>query len=166
MHRLTLILLIGLYVAGCSPKLATNVSTEDYTEDVSVFRPKIEHAEVETVDQEDTSSIKRSYVPPTHDINDEMNVLMDSIIIYNRDKFYLTYTIQVYIGRSREEANQVREKVYRVLPEAKPELIYRQPSYKVNVGKYIDRVDAYRTLTALKRKFPGAMLVPQRGRMQ
>ncbi len=166
MHRLTIALLILLYVVGCSPKLATNVSTEDYTEDVSAFRPKIEPVEVNTVDQENTNTKKQSYVSPTHDINDEMNVLMDSIVIHNRDKLYLTYTIQVYIGRSREEANQVREKVYRVLPEAKPELIYRQPSYKVNVGKYIDRVDAYRTLTALKRKFPGAMLVPQRGSMQ
>lgn len=166
MHKLAIILLIVLYAVGCSPKLATNVSTEDYTEDVSAFRPKVEPLDVETGDQEDTSMEKEPYVPPTHDINEEMSALMDSIVIHNRDKMYLTYTIQVYIGRSREEANQVRENVYRVLPEVKPELIYRQPSYKVNVGNFVDRVEAYQTLTALKRKFPAAMLVPQRDSMQ
>lgn len=164
MHRLVIIFIIVLYVVGCSPKLATNVVDEEYTEDVSAFRPKIESVETEDVDQE-TTTTKGAYVSPTHDINNEMNMLMDSIVIHNQDKLYLTYTIQVYIGRSRDEANQVRENVYRVLPEAKPELIYRQPSYKVNVGHYIDRVEAYRTLTALKRKFPGAMMVPQRDRM-
>ena len=87
---------------------------------------------------------------------------MDSIVVHNRDKMYLTYTIQVYIGRSREEANQIREKVYRILPDEEPVLIYKQPSYKVNVGKYFDKVDAYKTLNILKSNFTGAMLVPER----
>lgn len=165
MHKLIILFLLVFYVVSCTPKLAKNVSTEEYTEDVSAFRPKIDPVVVNTSDQDNASAKKRPYVRPTHDINNEMAVLMDSIVIHNQDKLYLTYTIQVYIGRSREEANQVRENVYRVLPEARPELVYRQPSYKVNVGRYIDRVDAYRTLTVLKRKFPGAMLVPQRGRM-
>jgi hypothetical protein len=163
MNRLLILLLLVVY--SCAPKLATKKTTEDYSEDVSAFRPKIEPVVTETVDEENPNTRRGEYVAPTNDINDEMNVLMDSIIVHNRDKLYLSFTIQVYIGRSREEANQVRENVYRILPDEKPELIYRQPSYKVTVGKYIDRVEAYRTLTALKKKFPGAMLVPQRATM-
>ena len=59
MHKLAIILLIVLYAVGCSPKLATNVSTEDYTEDVSAFRPEIEPLELEAGDQEDTSPQKK-----------------------------------------------------------------------------------------------------------
>lgn len=168
MLRILIFILISAYVISCTPKLATSVATKDYTEDVSDFRPTVETSVEEEVAEIQPSQIidRGPYIPPTHDINKEMNEVLDSIIVYNRDKLYLTFTIQVYIGRSREEANQVREKVYGILPEEKPELVYRQPSYKVNVGKYIERVDAYKPLTILKREFPGAMIVPIRERME
>ena len=162
MNRLLILLLLVVY--SCAPKLATKKTTEDYSEDVSAFRPKIES--IETVDKENAIADKGAYVPPTHDINREMASIMDSVVVHNMDKMYLTYTIQVYIGRSREEANQIREKVYRILPEEEPVLIYKQPSYKVNVGEYIERVDAYKTLTKLRATFPGAMLVPERNQMK
>jgi len=162
MNRLLILLLLVVY--SCTPKLATNKTTEDYSEDVSDFRPKIET--MERVDEEKAINDKGAYVPPTHDINNEMASIMDSVVVHNLDKMYLTYTIQVYIGRSREEANQIREKVYRVLPEEKPILVYKQPSYKVNVGKYNERIDAYQTLTALRAFFPGAMLVPERNHIE
>ncbi len=161
-------MLVSVYVISCTPKLATSVTTKDYTEDVSEFRPTVETSvEEDEVEVQSSHNIEKGpYVPPTHDINKEMSEVMDSIIVFNRDKLYLTFTIQVYIGRSREEANQVREKVYGLLPEEKPKLVYRQPSYKVNVGQYIERVDAYKPLTILKREFPGAMIVPKRERME
>lgn len=165
MYRLLILVLILAYIAGCSPKLATKRTVTDYSEDVSAFRPTVEIADSEEVEQTELANSKGMYVPPTHDINGEMSVIMDSIVSHNRDKVYLTYTIQVFIGRSREEANQVREKVYRVLPEEKPILTYKQPSYKVNVGKYIDRVEAYKTLTTLRNTFPGATLVRERNYM-
>ena len=165
MHRLLITFLILGYVAGCTPKLATKGTVVDYTEDVSTFRPKAEVTLSETVEQNITVSEKGPYIAPTHDINREMSTIMDSIIVHNKDKVYLTYTIQVYTGRSREEANQTREKVYRVLPEEKPMLSYKQPSYKVNVGKFIDRVEAYKTLTTLRKTFPGATMVEERNYM-
>ena len=167
MYKHLLILLLVIYVIGCAPKLATKSTTKDYTEDVSAFRPQIESVDSKVVDDAKDAEINRGpYVPATHDINNEMSLVMDSIVIHNRDKMYLTYTIQVYIGRSREEANQIREKIYRILPEEKPLLAYRQPSYLVNVGKYFDRVEAYKTLTTLRPTFPGAMIVPERNHME
>lgn len=166
MHRLTILLLMVIYVVGCSPKLATKVTTEDYTEDVSAFRPKFDPDVKEPVDQPSLTPEKGSYVPPTHDINREMNSIMDSIVLHNQDKLYLTYTIQVYIGKSREEANLVREKVYRVLPEEKPILNFRQPSWRVTVGKYFNREDAYKALNMLRENFPEALLDPERKHME
>jgi hypothetical protein len=163
MHRILIIIsLFIIYVAGCAPKLATKGSTNDYSEDVSAFRPKIESDDPTNSEIANPVKEKGPYVPPTHDINREMSVLMDSIIVNNQEKMYETYTLQVYIGRSREEANQEREKVYRLLPEEEPTLSYRQPSWIVTVGKYFDRVDAYKTLTTLKSSFPGVTLVRER----
>ncbi len=163
MYRILIILLILVY--GCSPKLATKGDTAVYSEDVSAYRPSNAH-DMNAADANINEDLKGPYVPPTHDINKEMSSIMDSIVLHNLSKSYLTYTIQVYIGRSREEANQVREKIYRVLPEEKPVLTYHQPSYKVFVGKYHEKVDAYKTLNILRNNFPGAMLVPQRKRME
>lgn len=166
MYRQVTILFILYLVVSCTPKLATKDDAEEYSEDVSEFRPQIEDDESESLEVPMTNFEKGPYVAPTHSINREMNVVMDSIVVHNSDKTYTTYTIQVYIGRSREEANQVREKVYRVLPDEKPQLTYKQPSYKVNVGRYFDRVEAYKTLTTLRGTFPSAMLVPERNRME
>lgn len=163
MYRLILLVLLGTYVVSCSPKLATKSTSEDYSEDVSAYRPTVMDSEAGEDTNVETSSINKGpYVAPTHDIQGELVPIMDSIVVHNRDKMYRTYTIQVYIGRSREEANQIREKVYRILPDEEPVLIYKQPSYKVNVGKYFDKVDAYKTLNMLKSNFTGAMLVPER----
>ncbi len=161
MYRIFLLFILSAYVFSCTPKLATKTTEEDIDEDLSSFRPAISVNETENTVTEPESN-KGPYVAPTHDINDEMSVALDSIIFYNKEKPYTTYTIQVYIGRSREEANQVRERVYRVLPDENPELGYKQPSWKVTVGEYQDHVDAFKTLTILKRAFPEAMLVRER----
>ena len=160
MYKYLLFVLMAVIVMRCAPKIAST-STAGYDEDVSDFRPKIGHAEP-TPEETTVIAEKGPYVAPTHNINAEMSSLMDSIITCNREKAYLTYTIQIYIGRSREEANKVREKVYRILPDERPRLTYRQPSYKVTVGEYFDRVDAYKTLNLLKETFPGALLLPER----
>ena len=161
MYKLLIFILIVGFAVSCSPKLATTTTTEDYDEDLSAFRPTIEIQESNNIEEIDEFD-RGAYVAPSNDINDEMAVALDSIIFYNRDKAYTTYTIQVYIGRSREEANKVRERVYRVLPEEKPELGYKQPSWKVTVGEYADHVDAFKTLSTLKKAFPEAMLVRER----
>lgn len=165
MNKLFLLLIVALYVVGCSPKIASTSTSADYSEDVSAFRPTIEVDETTASESSETPD-KGPYVAPSHSINSEMSVVMDSIIVNNREKTYDTYTIQVYVGNSREEANQVREKVYRVLPEEKPKLVYKQPSYKVKVGKYFDRVEAYKTFTTLRSEFPEATLVKERNYME
>ena len=164
MNKLITIILLLVYLVGCTPKLATTTTVGDYEEDVSAYRPEIQETGLEE-GMDETSTDKGPYVSPSHDINAEMSVLMDSIIAHNRDKVYYTYTIQVYIGRSREEANMVREKVYRILPEEKPELGWRQPSWLVTVGEYQDRVDAYKALTKLRQTFPGAGMIRERNKM-
>lgn len=166
MHKILITLIIFSFAVSCAPKLTTSSTTGDYSEDVSAFRPAISDDVDEATEVSEEKIDKGPYVAPTHSINKEMSTILDSIIVYNRDKSYFTYTVQVYIGRSREEANQAREKVYRVLPEEKPELAYKQPSYKVKVGKYYDRVEAYKTLTKLRGTFPGAGMVRERNYME
>jgi hypothetical protein len=147
---------------SCSTKPPADKQTAEYTEDLSGYRPVIPVATENAEEPIVPGQLKGPYVPATHDINGEMDIVMDSVIAANQSKTFQTYTIQVYLGRSREEANLVREKVYRILPTSKPELSYKQPSWRVTLGTYLDRVDAYKTLNQLKPSFPGAALVPEK----
>ncbi|NJN24962.1 MAG: SPOR domain-containing protein [Cyclobacteriaceae bacterium] len=169
MYRAFICMAFLLYMSSCAKKTVPTKSPEDYVEDLSAYRPPLAVLEEEESTEKPVKegiADKGSYVAPKHHINKEMNIVMDSIIAHNKMKQFQTFTIQVYTGRSREEANQVREKVYRTMPDEEPVLVYKQPSYKVNVGKYFDSVQAYKTLTILKESFPGAMLVPERGYLE
>ena len=100
MHKILIILLIFSLVVSCTPKLSTSSTVEDYSEDVSAFRPIVPIDVDEETELSEDKLDRGPYVAPTHSINREMSNVMDSIIVYNRDKSYFTYTVQVYIGRS------------------------------------------------------------------
>jgi len=123
-YRYLISILLASWFWSCATKPATNRPDEVYSEDLTGYRPAAEPIENKSSDQTAYGQPKGPYVPATHDINGEMAIAMDSVIAANQNKIHQTYTIQVYLGRSREEANQVREKVYRMLPNTKPELNY------------------------------------------
>lgn len=154
-----------LLLQGCVNRPSSTKAVTEYSEDVSAYRPEIEAPENEDTPTALTEE-KGPYVPPTHEKNREMSAVMDSIVAHNKEKTYITYVIQVYFGRSREEANQVREKIYRTMPDVKPQLSYRQPAYRVTVGRFSDRIDAFQTFEKLKELFDGATLVPERNYLE
>lgn len=94
-------------------------------------------------------------------VTDSINILLDSITVKNKDNTYRGYTIQVYSGSNREEANEAKNKVYQVLPSSKPRISYVQPNFKVRVGEFVERLEAQKMYITLKEEFPGAMIIPR-----
>ena len=154
---LFLLIIVGFLISYCSPKVVQQTSIEVYKEDLSTIRPPIDSLTEELSDE----LIKAPYVEPTHHHTARINSLMDSIAIDNAKKKFRYYTIQVYVGNSREQANEVRSKVYSVIPEETPKLEYSQPNYRVKVGTFESRLEANKTFTILKNSFPGAVLVSE-----
>jgi len=157
-------LIFGLVFYDCAPRASKSRSTDTYQEDLSGLRPKIESAVVEEETGEDSQQEfdRGPYVPPENDVTQELAVALDRIAEYQSQMPVTVYTVQVYTGRSREEANKVRSQVYQVLAEEEPRLTYQQPNYKVRVGSYFERADAYKTYKALKEHFSGAILLPEK----
>ena len=145
-------------VSSCSPKIVQQTSEENYSEDLSAVLPPIDSVEVKKVEQKK----KDPYVKPSNDITAEMNMLTDSLARDALQRKVTTYTIQVYIGNNRDDANEARKKVYGLLDDEVPRLEYTQPNFRVKVGKYNSRLDAHKSLTILKKAFPGALLIPER----
>jgi len=165
MNRLFLFISLAafLLLVRCTPRTVTTQSGKvKHEEDLSSFRPEIpvyveperENNEIEVIDNDDDE--------PVMNVNSELQVLLDSISKNNLKTEHYEYTVQVHIGNNREEANEARLNVFRVLPDAEPRLEYKSPSYRVKVGRYFNNVEAYQTYVKLKEQFPSAIIVPER----
>jgi 5-carboxymethyl-2-hydroxymuconate isomerase len=111
---------------------------------------------------EDTDTLVFDY-ESRDEITREMHAFLDSIATLNKMDGYVNgFTIQIYAGRDREEASSMKNKVYRVLPESRPKLIFDAPNFEVKVGQYSTRFEAYRDFAALKNAFPSTIIIPER----
>jgi hypothetical protein len=165
LNIILLALILPILFQYCAPKASKSKSVTAYSEDISALRPAFDDPEVvEDLPDPEAPLVyeKDPYVEPSHDITAELDDALVKIEEVQSQKPYIIYTVQVYNGRSRDQANEIRKQVYRILPEEKPQLEYRQPNYKVKIGSFQSRADAYKTFKKLKESFPGTILVPER----
>jgi hypothetical protein len=88
---------------------------------------------------------------------------MDQIALTNKSVRYAQgYRIQIYSGNSRDEATNARNRSYALYPEITPHIVYNQPTFRVKVGDFVDRLDAQRVYAGLLAEFPNAMVVQDR----
>ncbi|MDX2189986.1 MAG: SPOR domain-containing protein [Bacteroidota bacterium] len=87
--------------------------------------------------------------------------IIDSIASMNKKlKFMQGYRILVYSGTDKEEANLVKEKIYKKLPMADIYSSYKQPTYRIKLGDYHEKLDAERIIAKiLKWDLPAAIVI-------
>jgi hypothetical protein len=165
------ILGLGLLIAGCATQKKTStVSTGGgkYTEDLSVYRPKPDQVPTTTATGTTTTPTpdtrkSTAYVEPKYAVNKKVDVVLDSIDRYNlQGKSIDGFTIQIYSGLKREEALNAKKTLTSALPDLEADVQYAQPNFRVKVGKYISRLDAQKDFTEVKKRFPTAIIIPDR----
>ena len=104
-------------------------------------------------------------ITPTSHVNAQLDSILDTLTVINWPRTIEGFAIQVYTGSSREDANLAKSKVYQLIPEARPKLVYDQPNFKVKMGKFYSRLQAYETYARLKRGFSNVIIVPERFRI-
>ncbi|MEQ9423728.1 MAG: SPOR domain-containing protein [Cyclobacteriaceae bacterium] len=154
-------------IIGCSPNATIQTSSVAYNEDLSQYRPKVKPAEITKPSEENSDSDQVPFVKPTNHINAEL----DSVLAIKAAKnlevgFVQGYTIQIYSGRSREEANNAKLKAFEVLEEVDADVYYDQPMFRVKVGQYFSRLQAEKDYGVLKNDFPQALVLPDRIRLE
>lgn len=163
-RSLTYCLVVSIVIFGCKTSSVTSsADAEKYKEDLAQLRPKYEKPKV-IVDSASTETVKDySDVVPKYHVTAKLNAVLDSIDVLRKDVRYIDgFTIQVYSGTNSEEARLARGKVYSILPESDPELKFDEPNFKVKVGKYYSRIEARKPYAQLKKKFSGAIIIPER----
>ena len=155
-----------LLLHACAPsKTITTQKANTYEENVSQYR--INYADSLRQDEVASTSPERTLssgpITTRYAITGEMDDYLAERSEVNREKnAYQGFTLQVYTGGSREEANAAKRRVYSALPNARPNIHYNSSIYRVQVGEYVDRLQAQEDYTMLKKEFPYVLLVPQR----
>lgn len=157
---------------SCAPKATSTTTTQGpgkYSEDLSVYRPKIEESVDSLPATTNNTTVDNSirnpsiYVEARHSVNEPLNAVLDSIDRININNGLVDgFTIQLYSGLKREEALSVKKELTFVLPKIDAEVQYVQPNFRVRAGKYINRIDAQKDYMTIKRHFPSAIVIPDR----
>jgi hypothetical protein len=133
---------------------------KEYKEDLSAFRPTYEPLDVKAVS---TSAPVTEQILPKNDINKFLAEKLDSVYAYNEGITSADgYRILVYTGTSSEESRNQRNYVYQILPLERSYTEWKSPNFKVKVGDFIDKLEAYYAYAKLVKVFPNAIVVPDK----
>ena len=69
------------------------------------------------------------------------------------------YRIQVYSGQERNKATEINNSITIELGDISSYLIYQQPNFKVRVGDFKTRLEAFRVLIQIKSVYTTAFIV-------
>ena len=94
--------------------------------------------------------------------NEKVDSLLKKKIAFDREVFKNSYfTLQLYYG-NLNLANKVLEESKAKFPHIPIELSFETPNYKVQAGRFKDKLLGLKTLDTIKKSFPSAFLLKRR----
>ena len=97
-------------------------------------------------------------------INDSrIDSLMSTQIKLNKSKRGIDgYRVQIHHNQSqsREESQKVRAQFSLDFPHLKTYLEFKSPYYKIQVGNFVNKLDAHKVQKEISRKYRGTYIVP------
>ena len=159
-RRLTFISILSLFfVLSCVNQkisISSNDDSRKYFEDLSFIR------ESENVSN---STNDENIVGNKNNLG--IDIELDSILKIIKSEvdeeiFTDGYTIQIYLGDKREEAENTVEKLFEYDSLIKSNTIFTQPNYRVKTGTFEDRFKANFEYKKLKKTFPNAIIIPEK----
>jgi hypothetical protein len=96
---------------------------------------------------------------PNQNDNLKMDSLREQLYEFNRNvKSIQGYRILVYSGSDREEAQRIETDI-RTNFQERADMSYDKPNFRIRVGSYIQRLEAYKTYMKLRKNYPNAIIV-------
>jgi hypothetical protein len=151
-------------VSACASTASTttdNKSGSPKTEDLSKYRPKFKVPEAST--KTDAGANPFTPLPgttPTNHVNELVTALLDTVATMNKSVRYAQgYRILAYSGTERKAAMDIRTAIINRVPEERDYLQYKQPTFRLKIGDYFNRLEAQQVLQRIKDIIPNAMIV-------
>ena len=108
------------------------------------------------------SDAASDFKPSVYCIENQLNSVLDSLASNNLKATKISgFRILLYSGNARQEASKAKENAYRVLPRGNVYTSYQQPTFKVRLGDFYDKIEAFIALKKLEGTFPKAVLVSE-----
>ena len=163
-YQLILIFSLLIIASACTKKGISQKGGKNkdvqYSENLAEFRPTYKAPEEPNTPTAASTSASQSTVKPSNDVTEKVDTAMEQIAVANKNIRYAQgYRIQIYSGNNRDEANKARNQSYALFPDITPHIIYNQPTFRVKVGDFVDRLDAQRVYAGLLADFPNAIVV-------
>jgi hypothetical protein len=157
---------IGIWLIACKTAAPSTTSSGSFQDDLSVFRPtfKIEVKEEKTDSQE---PVVIAYPEPINAVNARLTSYLDTLASNNKKVKYIDgYTILVYTGTNRDMAMQAKNDAYKLASKHRPDIQFKQPTYRVKVGRFADRLEAQKVYAKLRLQFENAIIIPEKVALQ
>lgn len=159
---LNLIALYGFLLAGPCPDCQAN-ELPGYAEDLSAHRTLFA-----TPIATDKPLQRPKYKPPsntsfmsTYDITARLQQLLLDLKAYHEMTTSIAgYTIQGYNGINRQLAFQIKDQLCAHFGCLNAEVQYKQPNFTVQIGSFLDRLEAYPLYLRIKKFLPQAIIRP------
>jgi hypothetical protein len=159
------VILSGLLIHSLMSCVAQKTNDKPYYESLIDVRPRVTVPADSAPNSTNTMVVKKEAKPVTFTktVNEKVDVVLDSIDNFNLMRRSVDgYTIQIYSGQNREDAMNTKKKMATEIPDLTANLQYQQPKFRVTVGKYYSKLEAYQDLTKLRKSFSSAILVPEK----
>ncbi len=168
MKHKTYYFLLGLVGMVFSCKPSQSNTTDKITVDVNFSKYRIIYRDtildLNTIKYPDNqvTMFEKSNGETVENINQKLTHHLQKIAINNQKiKYSYGYIVQIYSGGDRQEAdNHIRNA--RSITDQEVKLEYNEPNYKVHIGNYLNRAQAYLTYTQVKEVFPSAVIIPSK----
>ena len=159
-RRLTFISILSLFfVLSCVNQkinISSNNDSRKYFEDLSFIR---ESENVSNSTNDENIVDKKNNLGIDIELDSILKIIKSEV---DEEIFTDGYTIQIYLGDKREEAENTVEKLFEYDSLIKSNTIFTQPNYRVKTGTFEDRFKANYEYNKLKKTFPNAIIIPEK----
>ena len=159
-RRLTFISILSLFfVLSCVNQkisISSNNDSRKYFEDLSFIR---ESENVSNSTNDENIVDKKNNLGIDIELDSILKIIKSEV---DEEIFTDGYTIQIYLGDKREEAENTVEKLFEYDSLIKSNTIFTQPNYRVKTGTFEDRFKANFEFKKLKKTFPNAIIIPEK----
>ena len=106
---------------------------------------------------------KSGFFTPSQDcINKKLETFLDSIANLKRKSTRIVgFRILLYSGNDREKASKAKEMAYRLIRNSDVYTSYQTPTFKVRMGDFYQKAEAFLALGKLKSGFPNAVIISE-----
>ena len=92
----------------------------------------------------------------------KLDSLLNTKITFDQERYSNEYfTLQLYYG-NLEIATETLKNAKEIYPNIPVELSFETPNYKVQAGRFKDKIVGLKTLDTVKKKFPSAFLLTRK----